>query len=114
MSYRRTRLPQTPFVIAVEIAGLGWVMVSLLIANSLVTAVLVILGIALAMRVFISFERSRWLAGGSVMDTMVGGTLGGFLGGITTALVGVHGAQTGMALMTASMAGMVGGVFGGR
>ncbi len=52
--------------------------------------------------------------GVSTMDTMVGGTLGGSLGGITTAIVGIHGSHTAMALMTASMAGMVGGVFGGR
>lgn len=114
MSYRRIRPPQTPFVLAVEVSGLGWIVVSALIANSFLAAVLVVLSITLGVKVLVSPARSRWLAGASTMDTMVGGTLGGFLGGITTAIVGIHGSHTAMALMTASMAGMVGGVFGGR
>lgn len=42
-----------------------------------------------------------------------GGAAGGFAGGIVTAIWGIPGAHTAMALMTASMAGTVGGVLGG-
>lgn len=114
VSYRRTRPPQTPFLIGVEVAGTGWILVTWMIANTLAAAIIVVVGTALTVRACETCDRTGWSGGGSMaMDAMVGGTAGGFFGGIAAAILGIHGANTAMALMTASMAGMVGGTLGG-
>lgn len=73
MSYRRIRPSQTPFVLAVEVSGLGWIVVSALIANSFLAAVLVVLSITLGVKVLVSrpwipWWAARWegLSGGSL------------------------------------------------
>ena len=111
-SWGRRPVP-APGLVGLVLAGVGWIVVSGVIVNAFATAILVVVGMALGVRVCLP-HRGTWWPGGSVtMETMVGGTAGGFAGDIVTAIWGIPGAHTAMALMTASMAGMVGGVLGG-
>lgn len=107
------RSAPAPGLVGLALAGVGWSVVSGVIVNAFATAIIVVVGMALGVRVCLPHRGTRWPGGSVTMETMVGGTAGGFAGGVVTAIVGIPGAHTGMALMTASMAGMVGGVLGG-
>ncbi len=111
-SWGRRSVP-APGLVGLALAGVGWVAVFGVMPNTFATAIIVVVGMVLGMRVFLPRRGTRWPGSSVAMETMVGGTAGGFAGGIVTAILGIPGTHTGMALMTASMAGMVGGVLGG-
>lgn len=114
MARNRVAWYPRPFALGLETAGIGWILAAWLIPNSLIAAVLTVLGMVVAPH-WGAAERAHWHVGAGMetMEMMVGGTLGGFLGDLTAAVMGLPGTATAMALMTASMVGMVGGVLGG-